>query len=387
MRKCLQIIFLVLLVSITFISEVYSQNRQEKSYYAQALSTFKYEDNVLRSKFDKRSDSIMEVSPKISFTMYPFGTKFSTAYGGKIGRHVTYLQQDYLHHNLSAEWEARPSSVLNVKLLGSYIRNQETLGDTGIDASVDDSPNVFERPSGEIKILYRNGESRASFEFSVQIGMLRYKKSDLSTNDTDSMTYKFLNGYQWTGKTRVYYSISRTNSRYVNKEAFESDNTASRYLVGAEWKSSGKTVSFIETGLATQAFVNEEISSTNDINISSSLVWHMRSYSQISLNLSRNTQSTSNSEFLTYVRNRVDISWQHGFNNRLASVLSFDATLNQTNDNESEFFYTLTPSLNYQLTRWASVASQMSLQSKKSTIENSEYDLFVFTTSINLMLR
>ncbi|MBE9490387.1 MAG: outer membrane beta-barrel protein [Bacteroidetes bacterium] len=387
LRKLLIIFFFI--NTFVVMDTIYANGRGKsmKSLLAQATTSFKYDSNVFRTRNNTNSDSIMEVSPVLGFNIFPLGSDLSMKYVGAYGRYVTYQVEDYLHHNLDVNFSSNSDLNWVIDALGNYERSQDSRGNTWANLTLNDSPNFWTLQSATVLVSHSKSDAIASWEGSIKRGYLRYEKVSQSFNDLTKTTYKLKNDYKLSGKTSTYLSISWSDILFPNSNnVTKSDNTETRYVFGAEWKSSGKTVSYAEFGWMVKSYKQNEELNYSDVYINAELNWSRKSYSKIVFSLLRDTNDRIFGNSVSHVKNDAGITWVHQFTRRWHSSLMFKARLDQFNNNETDYYYTISPKMTFIVTRWLSVNTQFSWNNKNSTITNNQYSQFYLNSSITLLL-
>lgn len=360
---------------------------ERKHLHAQVASSYIFDSNVFRSNSGISRDLIMEVSPQLGVNIYPKGYVLNTSYNGKFGRYINHPTEDYFDHNLTMKFFSGKETNFSVMSLGKYVRSKDDRGNTGVNILPSDFPNFWTRKTGIFKLKYKKADSKNSIEGGVQQDYLKYNNSAQFINNSNVTLFSVKNSYVLTGKTSAYLSASLNNSTftYLNDVLLKNNNEI-KLVVGTEYKVSGKTENFIEMGLANKNYDNKNSQDYNYIYVDASLLWKRKSYSEIELKFSRNSNDRVDSDSLSYVNNEISVAANHFLTHRWKVVFVFQSTLNQLDNDVSEYFTTISPGMRFVVNRWLALSANVAGTIKRSTVKKNEYNILTFNSSLILQL-
>jgi len=334
-----------------------------------------YDDNVFRTRFDKRSDYANIVSPGITVEATPGRHEIKAAYLAEIIRYVNHTTNDSDRHTASLvgnfnftrfatrfKEEFRRTDDFPTTELTTRIRRNENVLGGGLDY------DVFERWGVGFDFRWEN---------------FNYLRSDFDFLDRNTYTYATNLYYRVTAKTRVFAEYN-----FVH-EIFDSDKTRDnirhRGLLGVRGDLTERLSLTARGGYERLLFHSDERSGQDQDNFVISLEGNYRPVERlgIGLVLTRSFQSSTfgnNAQFGTSMANLV-ITYAFtpkvtfiprgffGVDNYRESALNIDRR-----EKRLDYNYGGGLTLRYQLQKWIRLEGNYEFSRRDSNFNTNDYD-------------
>lgn len=349
---------------------------------AQATTSVTHDTNVYRTQNNKIADSVMKFSPVVQAKLNVRKFVFDTNYKMDYGRFFTRVEENYMHHTLMTFASTNPDKNLILSPNYSYIVSQDVRGDTNTTTTTTSPPDTWVQRNYGLGMEYKIPSRRLHYDAAVGAGTLLYDNPALKQYDTESLSFGLTQRYEYSGKTGFNARVTYAQNKFLNPMLTSGKTQIIRYTMGAQWKSTGKTLSNIEFGTSSESF-SPNISAYHGLLVKMNVSWRLRSYSTINFSMNRDFEAVPKAENRMFLNTTAAVSWEHKFRNRVTLNNQFATSVKQRSHADNDVFLTYDTGISYKLGSRILLASSMQLQAKNGT-ETSSYTAATFVVSLGL---
>jgi len=280
-----------------------------------ATSSYNYDSNVFRSSTNVKSDQYYLIQPSVGVLLSIYNLSVSAGYAGRISRHIDFPQ------NNSADLTG--FSAVNLNVSGRYIDirgnyNKTKLERDSLETSVTelDPQETVERVGFLVKTVFPLSNERYNLHLQLGINGNKYsgldaeKKNNIAGDTATELRYRY------SGKTSLVYGY-KANLKDVQSELYRNLDAVTQSLyLGARWLTTGKTSSHALIGYEILQLSGSGTSPYGGLNIDVSVVWKRKSYSKVTLNVTRSSTDSLYYGTGFLINNKLSLGFSHSLTNR-----------------------------------------------------------------------
>ena len=353
-----------------------------QAFNASVSSKYTYDNNVFKSRNNKKSDFIMTVSPKLKADLSYQTYVLNLDYSSDLGRYVEQSGEDYLRQKIGVSFYSDPRAEYAVMTSYHYASSFDARGLAGNNTTTV-LPDLWANNAvkAELKYKYEDGNS---LKFAFGLSKKRFDRFESRIKNTDSQNLIFSHEIKLSGKTNVLYSIERASIIYINVGGAQFDSLEMNYKGGLIWLFSGKTTSYVNLGWKTKENIAKSEQVYSGLIFDVGINWEHTKYSTYDVSFIRNTTTNPVSGSTNGVTNSANLAWQRYLNRKISLNFLINSTLSQFNTGESDFVFSIGSALSYQMARWFQVQANVITSSKKSSVVDAEYDSYLASLQFQL---
>jgi hypothetical protein len=321
-------------------------------------------DNNIRADQSKNSSWISRLEPRFKLDLDQGNAAHSLTLG--VTREIVH---SYSSEN-SSSWSLGLDSsaeidVRNRVLLNAYLR--ET---SAITAAADPSDEFRNRGAS---VGYGFGARGALINADASAGIDQVRTRNNANREKERDTSTLSGTLYWAvgPGTQVLGEVRRRNTGY--ETAKDLDNTSMFYLLGARWEATAFTSGSVRVGRQVKNFdaagVADATSSVWELGVN----WAPLTYSTVGLRTSRSLEEGEDGSRSIRTSN-YGVDWNHSWDPRLNSVLSFGETRGTHNTGREDKTRTYSGSLTYNVMRQLDVGARYTRTDKQSTLASKAFD-------------
>ena len=276
---------------------------------------FSYDDNLYSSNINKKSASLLTISPWVRAEARPGPHRFDISLGYTAGRYGGSSGDDYDDYQLGASLHAILSQRTDLGMRLKHIYGHDPRGST--DRPFGDSPDEYTDTAIDGTLGYGAPGARGRLEVNGGYISRVYRTNRESTaaNDRDTGILGGTLLWRVAPKTQLLFQGEWRPIDY-DEPTSTLDSEETRYYVGARWDATALTSGSAKFGVLKKDFRSDE---REDFTISSWEVgvrWSPLSYSVFDLNTTRQTEESTGLGD-TIVSTRTLLTWTHNWSRRV----------------------------------------------------------------------
>jgi hypothetical protein len=276
---------------------------------------FGYDDNLFSSNINKKSSSLLTISPWVRAEARPGPHRFDLSFGYTAGRYGGSSQDNYDDYLLGASMQAILSQRTEVGARLKHNYGHDPRGST--DRPVGDSPDEYTDTGIEGTLGYGAAGARGRLELNGGYTSRIYQTNRESTAPNDHDTGVLGGTLLWRVAPKTQLLIQgewRPIDYDQQTSTLDSDET--RYLVGARWDATALTSGSAKIGVLKKDFRNDERQDVTTSTWEVGARWSPLTYSVFDLNTTRQTEeSTGLGDAI--VSTRTLLTWTHSWSRRV----------------------------------------------------------------------
>lgn len=371
--------------------------------YPEADLTFKSNDNIYSQPNTKKSATITVLAPKVKLEAKTGPHVFDLTYRVEHGSYSGVSSANYTDQGLTGNAKWVFSGRSGLKLKAEYLQGHDDQGSIP-GAATHANPDKWHQSTFGGTLGY--GAEGAQGRVEVDAGLIskRYDnfKSDAFGNPDntkrDHDDTKLGATFYWRvmPKTQLLFQAEQTKIDY-KQGSFVGlggvpnwttlDSTDRRYLVGVTWEAAAKTTGIFKVGSLKKDFSDASLRDFSGTSWEGTVKWSPLTYSNFDFTTSRGTNETTIGN--ASIDSKYGVNWNHAWNSRLSSVLSYSNTKSdyQYNDgvavHQTDKIDTYGLKLNYQWTRNVRVGAGYDYTDKDSNVAAFSYKRNIYSVFLN----
>jgi hypothetical protein len=330
-------------------------------YITPTLDTkISYVDNLLRTDDDEQDTGISTIKPRVQAWLANGMNTYSLTYELADYRYFDSSDDDFTDNtfNLDVHHEFNAKNVVNV-FAEVYIGHEER--GTGLSEGV---AELIDEPVEVDRTLF-GGDYTYGSKISKGRVKLGAKTLEHDYQNFNSYTrYRSRDHYQYDGtffwkigpKTDALAEVRYVDTEYDNTDPLRLggslDSEEYNYLVGLAWDATSKTSGSVKVGMYDRQYDSSFRKDDDGFSWEVDLTYRPRTYSWFNLESKRYSEET-NGLGDAIDANKTTLSWNHDWNSRSSTVMSFmygneDYTASDREDDR----YGVQATYNYNFRRW-----------------------------------
>ncbi len=347
--------------------------------------SFGKDDNLFLANANKKSSNLTIFNPGLKLAIKGDGMQLGIGAESKIGRYGSSSDDNYQDQRFNAVADFSFSSKIGLRLGGLYEQSHDPRGST--DRVGATKPDEFDNSGVNALFAYGGNDAMGRVEFEAGSFKKRYTNNRISTAGSDRKTDSFAGRFfvRVAPKTSLFIELREDKLDYSLDTSLQ-DSKERRYLLGATWDATAATSGTVKFGQIRKDFASSLLKDYSGTGWEGNIRWTPLSYSKFDFFTSKSfTESTGLGDFI--LNKRYGVAWNHDWDSRLSSTLSFvraDDTFsgNSRNDTTDSSGFRL----NYKLMRWLTLGGEFSHSSRDSNLGSANYrkNLYMFTVGATL---
>ena len=342
---------------------------EESGFTASLKAAHTSDDNIFREA-SGTSDSFLNVSPDLSYTNAFGKHQFTLGYLGDYATYDKNTKENYSDHTVNGELLLDLSTSLNVNFKADYANLHESRGSSGVAASSALDITTLNKNSVFAGVTFGGQEAKMQLELDYEVINTDYTNNQQDSRDRRDDTVSTRLFYKVSAKTKAFVEAKQNNFNYLNSTK---DSTEMVYHAGLSWQATAKTQGEIKVGSFDKNFDSASETDGEGTSIETNVTWSPKSYSNVTLGLTRTPQESAIAGDSFYTSNLLSLNWNHEFNPKF--VLNLDANQG-TDDYVSERKDVTTNTslaMDYKFRRWLDFGLKLSNSKRTSTSSANEF--------------
>lgn len=373
--------------------------------YPEVDLTFKSNDNIYSQPATKarNSSNIMVLAPKVKVEAKDGPHIYNLTYKIENGRSSFASTDNYTDHALGATGTWKFTGRSGLKLSAEYQKGHEDRG--SVPAVGHALPDEFHQTSFNAVGGY--GAEGAQGRVEVEAGLIN-KRYDNFKNDAfgnpdnikrDRDDTKLGATFYWRvmPKTQLLFQVVQTKYDYAQASFVgvggaanwtTLDSTDRKYLVGVTWEAAAKTTGIFKVGAIKKDFSDSSLTDFSKAGWDGQVKWSPLTYSNFDFSTGKGAGEATIGN--ASVDTRYGATWNHLWNSRLSSVVSYNSTKTDYQYNagavgtpQTDTTNMLGLKLNYKWTRNVKVGAGYDRTDKTSNNATSEYKRNIYSIFLN----
>lgn len=348
---------------------------------------FGYDDNLYSSEINKKSSSLLTISPWLRVEARPGPHRFDLSFGYTAGRYGGSGADNYEDYQLAASLHAILSQRTDLGMRLQHRHGHDPRGST--DRAFGDSPDEYNDTGIDGTLGYGAAGARGRLEVSGGHTSRVYQTNRESTAANDHDTGILGGTLLWrvAPKTQVLLQGEGRSIDYDEPTStLDSDET--RYYLGARWDATARTSGSAKIGVLKKDFRSEERQDFSTSSWEVGVRWSPLTYSVFDLNTTRQTEeSTGLGDTIVSTRNLL--TWTHSWSRRVRTQIlagwTHDDYRGEGVTREDD-----TGSLGlrafYQFRRWLRFGAEYTYSDRDSSDSFFDYQRNTFSITLNATL-
>lgn len=371
--------------------------------YPEVDVTFKSNDNIYSQPASgtRKSANILVVAPKIVLEAKTGPHTFDIGYRVENGSYSGVSSANYTDQALNGNATWVFSGRSGVKLNAEYLLGHDDQGAVP-GATNHGRPDKYNQTT--LGGLFGYGAEGAQGRIEVDAGVVNkrydnFKVDNLGNPDNtkrDRDDTRLGATFYWRVMPKTQLLFQATQTRYDYKASSfgvfgapgswtAPDSTDRKYLIGVTWEAAAKTTGIFKVGTVKKDFSDSILRDFSGTSWDGTIKWSPLTYSNFDFNTGKSTgESTiANASLDT----RYGVTWNHAWNSRLSSVVSYNNTKNEYQGiggtAQTDKINAFGLQLNYQWIRTVKFGVGYDRTDKTSDVPTSEYKRDIYSIFVN----
>lgn len=343
------------------------------------------DNNLFLANTNRRSSNLVLWNYGANFVLEGRASKFGLLYDSTIGKYASSNDDDYTDYKTLGTAEFIFTSSMGLKLAADYTRGHDPRGST--DRGISGKPDEYRTGGPSVLFAYGANEARGRIELEAGQVDRRYLNNRTSTvgsdRDTQNLAGRFF--LKIGPKTSAIFEVRRDDIDYKLESSLQ-DSKESRYLAGVTWEATAATSGVFKIGRLKKDFAAAGRRDFSGTGWEGNIIWKPLSYSTVTLGTNKSiSESTGLGDFT--LAKRYSIGWDHEWNSRMTSTVSFSRSDDEFSGNvrkdETDSFGM---KLNYKVFRWLTVGGEVTNTKRDSNVSGFNYkkNLYLLTLGATL---
>ncbi|MEG3639961.1 outer membrane beta-barrel protein [Magnetococcus sp. PR-3] len=337
-------------------------------------AAYSFEDNLLKTKDDKVSDSVVTLTPVVVVKTHWRKLAVTLTATSNIARHLKREMENYADKNVAVELEMKPTKRLKLNVQGFIASNHSSRGapDTG-GQSTSEPPSTYTTFGGKAIAAYTlnkyRGQVTLSHDVDTQKDVGRYWQG---------IEFKLMHALG--NKTNVSVNVGM-NRHVYDDAALLRDGSEYKYGVGLALSPKAQISGNIQVGQTFKTLDDNGALDASAMTLSSSLTWKPAKRTNVTLNTSRgfNEGGTTGDYF---INTDASLSVRHSLRSFLSVNGSLGLSRSEHSIDQEDDTWTLSSGFAYQFPKWVSLNGSYTFTDKQSSAESSSYNSNQFMFSL-----
>lgn len=378
--------------------------------YPEGTVTIKHNDNIYSQPNGpgEKSATITVLAPSVKLEAKDGPHTYGITARVEDGRYGSHSSGDYTDYGLTANAEWAFSGRSGLKLKAQYLKGHDDQGSVpgvGLHTRPDKwNQSTFSGVAGY-------GAEGAQGRVEIDFGLInkeydnfrrdRFGNPDNLKRDYDTTQVGATFYWRVMPKTQILFNASRAEYDYSQNSFIgvggvpnwtNLSSTEIKYQIGVTWEATAKTTGIFKVGNTEKNFWKSSLNSSDysDPSWEAAVKWSPLTYSNFDfMTAQRPGESSIGNASLDTV---YSATWNHAWNSRLSSVVSYNYLKNEYQYNSGTAFQqtdktdTYGLKLNYQWTRVFKVGGFYEYTDKSSNNSGSEYNRNIYGIFLNAAL-
>jgi hypothetical protein len=348
-----------------------------------------YDDNIFQRNTFQKSSFINQIHAGGQLSLERQLNRYLLTYVMQSSLYHDSPQDDYVDNyvgmNTHTEFTSRNRLDFGLSYLNSHYTRGTFLGrDLANQPGPQNEPDQYHVFGGDLTYRYGHPKNRGNLEMKLSAQDYSFDNNFTRTAQQERTQLSVTPGfyYRLMPNTRLLTQVETAWLNHKDNAATDADYIKQRFLVGATWAYSTKTVGTARIGYLRQDYVNNQQANYNGITWDMNTRWIPLSYSKLDLSVSRDV-NPSVSDINLRASDRVRLGWTHDWSSRITTQLNgaYENALNSRDQREDDYM-SFGVDLNYGFRRWLGVGVSYNYRTLQSS--DSAYDFDQNVVMINI---
>ena len=369
--------------------------------YPEADLTFKSNDNIYAQPNNKKSANITVLAPQVKIEAKDGPHTYDLTYRVEHGAYSGVSSANYTDQGLTGNAKWVFSGRTGLKLKAEYLLGHDDQGSVP-GATTHANPDKWTQSSFGGTFGY--GAEGAQGRVEVDAGLVskrydnfrfdQFGNPDNIKRDRDDGNLGATFFWRVMPKTQLLFQATQTNIDY-KQASFAGlggvanwttlDSTDRRFLVGVTWDAAAKTTGIFKVGTMKKDFDDASLRDFSGSSWVGTIKWSPLTYSNFDFTTSRSTSESTIGN--ASIDSKYAANWNHAWSSRLSSVVSYDNTKldyqNNAGNPQTDKINAYGLKLNYQWTRNFRFGAGYDYTDKDSNVPAYSYKRNIFSVFVN----
>lgn len=358
--------------------------------YPSLDASIRHDDNIFLQPAGERSSNVSILAPMVRLQARKGALDFGLTARLEDGTFHSSKADNYTDYQLAADASLAFTPRSQIRLLAEHNRGHDQRGSV-VGLGIGETPNEYTTTA--LSGVYAYGAEGAKGRIEIDGGVLarRYQNNPTLTARSDRDEQRLGATFFWRvmPKTRLLFHLGQSDFDYKLATS-NLDSKERRYLIGATWEATAKTVGTIRAGRVEKDFTS--LTDFSGVTWEGQINWSPLTHSTVDVLLSKKPNE-SNLGSASFDRT-ASVAWNHAWNSRLGSTLSFTDTrseykgsgINGLTADRRDTTRAYSARLSYQLKRWLRLGIGYDRTDRTSNSAGGGYDRNVLMFFISATL-
>lgn len=354
-------------------------------------ASLEYDDNPFRQIDDEDSSTVFRATPSIKLTNNSASRDIAFNYEAELVRFLDSSEDNYLSHNLGADFLFKASPLNSFGINANYIDGNEVRGTGSSEGSLAEGEGAteFTEVKGDLTYYYGAENNPFSGEFSISAGDIEFDNFRESTEQRDrSYTgLEVLLDYKFSVATSVFLDVIYKDNSYSSpvSDGIQLDNDEITTHLGLAWSATRNTTGRVGVG-RTSKDVAEAGDDSTFTTWDAAIDWEPAQQDKVSLRANKYISEAAGTG-LFVVSTATDLSWSHNISPAWSFSL-FGSVRDAEFENEVREDDTTSYGLKalYKFNRQMDLAISYENEDKDSNLNEFDYDRNVIAATLSIGL-
>ncbi len=343
------------------------------------------DSNLFLTQSNTRSSNLETYNPGLKLDLVGRSSRFGAGYNLKTGRYSQSSADNYTDYKVFGTGEFVFDSSTALKLAADRTQGHDPRGSN--DRGLSSTPDEFRSTGGSGLFAYGANDAKGRIELEAGTVNRRYTNNRSTTvasdRDTRNVGGRFF--FKIAPKTALVFEARQDKFDYVVGTSLQ-DSKESRYLAGITWEATAATSGTVKVGRLKKDFAIASIKDFSGTGWEASVEWKPTSYAKVDLFTTKAaSESTGLGDFT--LNKKYGVSWQHGWNPRLTSVLSVSLSDDEfVGSVRNDKTTALGLKVNYKLMRWMTIGGEINNTKRDSNTINLDYTKNLYLLTLGLTM-
>ena len=348
-----------------------------------------YNDNIFQRNALQKDSFLTQIHAGGQLSLERKLNRYALTYLMQSSQYHNSPQDDYVDNyvglNTHTEFTSRNRMDVGLKYLDSHYMRGVFLGrDLIAPPTQQNEPDQYHMLGGDLTYRYGHPKNKGNLEIMLNTQDYTFDNNRQRTAQQDRTQISVTPGfyYRLMPNTRLLTQVETLWLNHKDNAATDFDYVKQRFLVGATWLYSAKTIGTARIGYLRQDYVNNQQANFNGITWDVNVTWLPLSYSKLDLGVSRDVNPSVTGTNLRD-SDRVRLGWTHDWNNRISTRLNgaYENALNTSTQRQDDYM-SFGIDLNYGFRRWLGVGVSYNYRTLQSSTSAFDFDQNVVMLNI-----
>lgn len=349
-----------------------------------------YDDNIFQRNVFQKSSFINQIHAGGQLSLERQLNRYLLTYVMQSSLYHDSPQDDYVDNyvgmNTHTEFTSRNRLDFGLSYLNSHYTRGTFLGrDLANQPLPQNEPDQYHMFGGDLTYRYGHPKNRGNLEMKLSAQDYSFDNNFTRTAQQERTQFSVTPGfyYRLMPNTRLLTQVETAWLNHKDNAATDADYIKQRFLVGATWLYSTKTVGTARIGYLRQDYVNNQQANYNGITWDLNARWLPLSYSKLDLSVSRDVNPSVSGVANIRESDRVRLGWIHDWSSRITTQLNgaYESALNSSSQRQDDYM-SLGVDLNYGFRRWLGVGVSYNYRTLQSSDSGYDFDQNVVMINI-----